>query len=396
MPFTESSVSEQANEDRVHADTLRVAHPGAVVSDGEISSARSRIRGCLLGGAIGDALGARAGRRRNAGQDSASRGGAAAPRRFSARFPARITAATQLTLFTAEGLVRAHVRSTLKGICYPPAVVDHAYVRWLLTQGVTPVAKVASPGGAPWPDGWLMKERALWARRSPGKTTLAELAATMDLGERAQNLSDAGDAVMRVGPVGLLAERRGDDQSSPAFDLGADLAALTHGHPAATLSGGAFALLIALLMEGLEMRRAVDEMYRFLAEVPGSGFVTRYVDTALRLAAEGTTPTAERLESLGAGLAAGESFAMAVYCALVARDFEHGIQIATSWRPAASRVAPLVGSVLGVRWGAAAIPEAWARAVELREVIERVAEDLTRVREDTFDCAAEWDAYPGW
>ena len=46
-----------------------------------------------------------------------------------------VTDDTQMTLFTAEGLLRAAVRARLKGICHPPSVVDHAYARWLWTQG---------------------------------------------------------------------------------------------------------------------------------------------------------------------------------------------------------------------------------------------------------------------
>jgi hypothetical protein len=39
-----------------------------------------------------------------------------------------------MTLFTVEGLIRAHVRDTLRGICHPPSVVHHAYLRWLVIQ----------------------------------------------------------------------------------------------------------------------------------------------------------------------------------------------------------------------------------------------------------------------
>jgi ADP-ribosyl-[dinitrogen reductase] hydrolase len=46
-----------------------------------------------------------------------------------------ITDDTQMTLLTAEGLIRAHVRWASKGICYVPNVVDHAYARWLTMQG---------------------------------------------------------------------------------------------------------------------------------------------------------------------------------------------------------------------------------------------------------------------
>ena len=49
-----------------------------------------------------------------------------------------ITDDTQMSLFTAEGLIRAAVREARKGVCHPPTVIHRAYVRWLTTQGYDP------------------------------------------------------------------------------------------------------------------------------------------------------------------------------------------------------------------------------------------------------------------
>src|SRR5215469_1142760 len=99
---------------------------------------QSLFRGCLLGGAVGDALGAPvefmsyANIVREFGPEGI-RDFAPAYGRLGA-----ITDDTQMTLFTAEGLLRAYVRGCLKGICHPPSVVHHAYLRWLITQGENP------------------------------------------------------------------------------------------------------------------------------------------------------------------------------------------------------------------------------------------------------------------
>jgi hypothetical protein len=79
-----------------------------------------------------------------------------------------ITDDTQMMLFTAEGLLRAHVRGASRGICSPPAVIHHALLRWLLTQGEPAMTEVGQ-------DGWLLQERRLWARRAPGTTCLSAL-----------------------------------------------------------------------------------------------------------------------------------------------------------------------------------------------------------------------------
>ena len=95
----------------------------------------THFRGCLLGGAVGDALGAPV--EFMSLEEIRSRFG---PRGVTGleegAWPAgSITDDTQMTLFTAEGVLRAQVRGALKGIVHPPSVVDHAYARWLHTQG---------------------------------------------------------------------------------------------------------------------------------------------------------------------------------------------------------------------------------------------------------------------
>ena len=125
-------------------------------------SLRSRVRGCLLGGAVGDALGAPVEFMRLT--EIKSRFG---PEGITDYAPAygrlgAITDDTQMTLFTAEGLLRGYVRLGLKGICSRPSVICHAYLRWLLTQGITPTAKELEIGK----DGWLWNEKTLRSRLS--------------------------------------------------------------------------------------------------------------------------------------------------------------------------------------------------------------------------------------
>lgn len=354
----------------------------------------ARVRGCLLGGAVGNALGA------------PLRGLSLADirRRFGPRGLTdyvetdgrlgTITADTQTALFTSEGLVRAYVRARLKGICHPPSVIHHALLRFAHAQGVKLKAHVAHGDG--WPDGWLVGEPRLWARRGPGKTSVGALRDADDLGERAANESKGCGAVVRVAPVGLVASAHRDAGPPPAFQQGVEVAALTHGHPAATFSAGAFALLIGLLMDGLEMKCAVDAMYAVLAPVPGSGFVTRSLDRALAVAREGGEVTAEKIEQLGGGWVAEEALSIAVYAALVAKDFEHGVCLAVNHSGDSDSTGALVGQLLGAAFGADAIPARRLVDLELRDVIERIADDLVAVRTERLDPESAWKDYPGW
>lgn len=92
-------------------------------------------RGCLLGGAVGDALGAPV--EFMSIDQIHYRFGPGGIRDFAPAYGlvGAITKYTQMTLFTAEGLIRAAVREALRGACHPPTVIHRAYVRWLTTQG---------------------------------------------------------------------------------------------------------------------------------------------------------------------------------------------------------------------------------------------------------------------
>jgi ADP-ribosylglycohydrolase len=87
-----------------------------------------------LGGAVGDALGA--GIEFIRLPEIRRRFGHAGVADYVEAYGRRgvVTDDTQMTLFTAEHLMRARVRTHEKGDCHPPGIVHHAYLRWLLTQ----------------------------------------------------------------------------------------------------------------------------------------------------------------------------------------------------------------------------------------------------------------------
>jgi hypothetical protein len=102
---------------------------------------RSRVRGCLVGGAVGDALGAPVELlpweriRELYGPDGVT-GTVVGP-----GGQAQVTDDTQMTLFTAEGLIRASVRSD-RGVCHPPSVL-HRERRWALRHLDRPTLQAA-------------------------------------------------------------------------------------------------------------------------------------------------------------------------------------------------------------------------------------------------------------
>jgi ADP-ribosyl-[dinitrogen reductase] hydrolase len=127
-------------------------------------SLRNRILGCLLGGAIADALGAPI--EFDSLAEIRSRFG---PEGLVAYTPAygrkgAITDDTQMTLFTAEGLIRADARMTDRGICNAGWIVSRAYGRWLVTQGGR---DISDPELGSSVSGWLITNDELHAQRAP-------------------------------------------------------------------------------------------------------------------------------------------------------------------------------------------------------------------------------------
>lgn len=340
---------------------------------------RALVRGCLLGGAVGDALGwpveflsLRAIRERYGPAgirdfDPASAGGRGA-----------ITDDTQMTLFTAEGVLRTTTRwleyayeppTVWGGVHIPnPEVMWLAYQRWLLTQG-------RSGHTARYPEwhreGWLFAVPGLHAQRGPGNTCLAALAqgvqGTID---RPLNDRKGCGGVMRVAPIGLV-------PCEDPFAYAAMAAALTHGHPSGYLSAGAFAQIISDMLFGrCSLPEAVERALGRLAREAGHEETTAALRAALALAAEPGTPTAERVETLGGGWTGEEALAIGVYCALVATSFEHGVRLAVNHSGDSDSTGSIAGALLGVRRGEDEIPPDWREGLELRDVIAAVADDL--------------------
>lgn len=353
----------------------------------------ARIAGCLVGGAVGDALGAPvefsslSEIRRRYGPTGIGELASAYGRKGA------ITDDTQMTLFTAEGVLRAYVRSSEKGICHPPSVILHAYLRWLCTQEETSTHSLFSAPG--FPDGWLVKDKRLFSQRAPGNTCLIALKKIPeDL--FATNNSKGCGGVMRVAPIGLALPAGSREHGWPAFELGVDSSRLTHGHPAGYVSGGYFAELIAQLMSGKGLRDAIDTARIPLEQRRDADAVLIAVDRAIRLAEDDEPPTPERIEMLGGGWVGDEALAIAIYCSLVARDFEHGLRLAVNHSGDSDSTGSLVGNALGALWGPEVIPRRWREEVELLDVVETIAADLASLRAGTFSTRTEWERYPGW
>lgn len=167
--------------------------------EGDAERVLDRIAGCLVGAVVGNA-----------------RGGGG-----------RITSDIAYFLVTCEGILRVHSRQLDKGICSVIAVAWNAYRRLLWSQGL----EVEPPENFSGGEGWVTQHPVLLALpEKEGRTSRAAIE-SLKLGrEEGQRVLDKANdskgssAVVRGAPAGLL----GWD----SFELGGDIALITHGHPA--------------------------------------------------------------------------------------------------------------------------------------------------------------------
>jgi len=341
-------------------------------------SFQSRVLGCFLGGAVGDALGAPV--EFISLDEIRDHFGADGVTGFvEAKGRGAITDDTQMTLFTAEGLIRAKARYRDRGICDPSSVVHRAYLRWLWTQNVSAAGNDDPLTGSVSKAGWLVTNVLLHRCRAPGNTCLSALkGGEMGTIEEPLNDSKGCGGVMRVAPVGLMAQDPDFDENP--FNLGAEVAALTHGHPSGFLAAGAFALMISCIARGESLPNAVDTA---MGELEGHEGHEETHD-ALQHAVDAATksPSAEQLTILGEGWVAEEALAISVYCALTAKDFLSGVLLAVNHDGDSDSTGAITGNLLGTLHGAEAIPLRLSEGLEGRETIEQLANDFLAVIED--------------
>lgn len=348
--------------------------------------------GCLLGGAVGDALGAPIEFmsidtiRAQWGPDGVT--GYVEYEDGTGAF----TDDTQMTLFTAEGLLRARHREVQRGI--GGAVVPitwRSYQRWLLTQGE------ASPVKDPeLESGWLIREKDLFARRAPGNTCLGALRSGQEgTMEKPINNSKGCGTIMRVAPAGLM---HWNDPEA-AFRVAAETSALTHGHPTGFLSAGHFAAMIAEIAAGSNLAAAVGTATRILVTCPDHKETLRAVEKALELHAKADACTPEAIATLGAAWIAEEALAISLFCALQhCDDFSAAVLAAVNHSGDCDSTGAIVGNIVGLLLGRDAIPRAWITNLRAAALVEAVGEDLhTEFKGGTMDTdEAWWDKYPGF
>ncbi|WP_430933612.1 ADP-ribosylglycohydrolase family protein [Saccharicrinis sp. 156] len=332
---------------------------------------------CLLGGAIGDALGAPI--EFDSINDIRTKYGSEGIIGYVEHPNAcgEFTDDTQMTLFTAEGLLRAYCRASFKGIWGAVNQISHeSLLRWLHTQENS--CYTPSEDWYPILSNWLIQQNELYKQRAPGNTCLAALrsgvAGTMD---KPINNSKGCGTIMRMAPVGLIEPGKTEDN----FKMGCELSAITHGHPTGYLSGGFFAAIISELAVGTKLNRAIDAAIGILVRYNKHEETFRAVEAAMDLyksvVREDLRIEPKLIEQLGEGWVAEEALAMSLFVALIfENDFEQGVLYAVNHSGDSDSIGSIVGNILGLINGSMSIPNRWMYKLSAANLVMEIAEDL--------------------
>lgn len=356
--LTELGVPASEAAARAHAPRLAAAVAVGPLADHHVAG---RILGCLFGGALGDAFGypvefkSRAEIREAFGAQ-----GLVEPRLSRGRLV--VSDDTQMTLYTADGLLSALALSGVRRSEQVLARIRHAYLAWFRTQ------REEFATGAP----GVSQHREMWALRAPGSTCLGALrSGARGTIEAPVNDSKGSGAVMRVAPLGLVPAIDADE----AFRLAHAAAALTHGHAAARLSAAGLASLLRDLLDETPMTAALERMEARLARMPDGGDVVAAVRAARVLAGDGTPPD-RAVATLGHGWTGEEALAIGLYAALRADRFEDALRLGANHDGDSDTTASIAGQIWGALYGLDPLPHGWIARLDVLDPLCDVAARL--------------------
>ncbi|MGV8906217.1 MAG: ADP-ribosylglycohydrolase family protein [Acetobacterium sp.] len=345
--------------------------------------------GCLFGGAIGDALGYTVEFMRLPDiTDRFGESGITDLVLSKESNIALISDDTQMTLFTADGMVWAYLDcgEESSGACAVSRTYQ-SYLRWLYTQTGNIKDKH-----------WLEKQPhekennlikydksileycALFAQRAPGNSCLTALASGKmgNIADPVNNSKGCG-GVMRVAPVGLFFH----NDPVYAFRIGAEIAAITHGHPTGYLSAGTFATIIAELINGKTIVQSVKTALRILKTYQSNEETLAALEHAIELAS-GDENASEAIKNLGEGWVGEEALAIALYCALKKSDVKEALVLSVNHDGDSDSTGAICGNILGAVYGINALPEAWIANIELKELLTDMSHKLFELSEYAF------------
>lgn len=354
--------------------------------------AKDQVLGCMLGGAVGDAFGYTVEfedyRRivKKYGEKGITR------YNLDRHGIAEISDDTQMSLFTAAGILLGMTRGHMRGVMGRiDTYCRWTYLDWLHTQEWTSRHKDARV------DSWLMDVPGLYARRAPGNTCLSALHAIEECREVLNNSCGCG-GVMRTAPLALLNQLHGYANGDKLFcDMcAAEAARITHKHPLGFIPSAILNDILMQILESAEgeelslecvVEKALRRLPEIVSEVDGGKKYgelwpeeirkqKRLISKALDLASADIEDH-YAIESIGGGWTGHEALAIAIYSAVKHKDsFEDAIISSVNHSGDSDSTGAICGNIMGALLGRGSIPAYFTEQLELRDVIEEIASDL--------------------
>ncbi|MDJ0316346.1 ADP-ribosylglycohydrolase family protein [Arthrobacter antibioticus] len=348
----------------------------------------TRVQGTLMGGALGDAFGYLV-EFDSLAEIAAKYGPALLVDLSQARSAAHFSDDTQMTLYTLDGLLDVLEWANQGVGADINACQWLAYLRWLKTQDIATAEH--APAQSP---RWIDSQSVLHHQRHPGNACITALA-TGEMGTtfRPVNPESKGcGTVMRSAPYGLLPNL----EAETIYKISSDAASLTHGHPSARQSAGAFSWLIhQLVIGGLSLRAAAESaLARAVAETGADPHLLSRLETALLLslpthdANDAVILSGDALtDALGLGWVGEEAMAVALYSVLVTfakapSPVEHfllAIRLAANHSGDSDSTASIAGNILGAFYGEAALPPSWLALCEAPHLIRHLGAEFIKL-----------------
>lgn len=341
---------------------------------------KNRFLGCMIGGAIGDAMGYTMENIFGYGSEEITE-----PYVDEEMGQVLISDDTQLAIFTMDGLLWAYIRCSNRGIgTYEGSGVWQSYGRWYYTQTGQVLDEYIMHKHEHEPVALnmigvktVLEYEELYSNRLPSEETLSAIS-TLEMGTMEMPLNDFKDAscLARVAPVGMLLH----DNPEQAFLVAARIAAITHGNPTGYLAAGAYACIIAEVING----KALDESVRnALFELKKYTYIDEVNDTldyALHLS-ECEVDWKAVAEMIGRGDSAEDVLALGVFFAIKAESYEEAARMAANSGGCSSSVGFIACSIVGAMMGEQGVPEEWKNNLELRKMMTTWVDKLYQLRE---------------
>lgn len=357
------------------------------------------IRGCLMAGAAGDALGYEV--EFISRRSILSRFGEQGITKFALdnNGKALISDDTQMTLFTANGMLMGLTRGYMRGIGgRPEKYVDGAYLDWYYTQ----TGKKREMLIDDWHPTWLRDLPEMAQLRAPGNTCLSACE-SMFRGEKVQNNSKGCGGIMRVAPMALLdagyASRNENGYSIEELaEAGGEIAEVTHKHPLGFLPASLLTVLLykVVPMSPKQVHEEIDGIVADTVNILDRIYKGKYesdkqylkelTNKAVQLA-HSNMSDAKAIRQLGEGWVAEETWAIALFCAVRHIDsVEDAIIASVNHDGDSDSTGSVCGNIMGAIYGYEHIkkrnifcPEGkqLEDTLELSEIILAFADDLS-------------------